>query len=276
MESARLDHDTVDDLLGAYADGELPESVVSRVAEHLRDCRRCRMAVAAQAAARDRLASERPEPASPALRERISAAFSRADSERSTPNVAAPAPMRPMALWRRPSFGWLGWAVAAGLAALLLVQRSEMGVQTNGSTPAPTAAETKRPPMVEEALADYRRQMAGELPLGVATIADVRAHVPFPVVRLVSADAQLLGAWTTRIRGNPAAVLAYRWRDRVILQYVVPEAIFFRQPQVRQAVAAQGRFVTAAGSQSVVAWPNEGSGSLLIGDAPPVTLATLQ
>jgi hypothetical protein len=70
------------------------------------------------------------------------------------------------------------------------------------------------------------------------------------------------------IRGEQAAVMAYRWQDRVVVQYVVSEALFFRQPVVRDSVTAAGRFTAEDGSRSVVAWPNPGAGSLIISDLP--------
>ncbi len=56
---------------------------------------------------------------------------------------------------------------------------------------------------------------------------------------------------------------------------MISEELFFRQPVVRDAVAAAGRFVVADGAQSLVAWPGARSGSLLVGDVPPHELAAL-
>ena len=50
------------------------------------------------------------------------------------------------------------------------------------------------------------------------------------------------------------------------MQYVVSEKQFFRQPQVRNAIASQGVYATAAGSLTTIACPGTDNGSYLVGE----------
>ena len=131
--------------------------------------------------------------------------------------------------------------------------------------------------MVRAALADYRQVAHEELPLVYlpADLTGLVAEFPFPLKLLDSPRVRLIGAWRTDIRGEPAAAIAYRSGDRIVVQYVVSESLFFRHANVRAAVARGGQYIVSDGSQSVVAWPQARSGSLLIGNLPPEELAAL-
>jgi hypothetical protein len=86
---------------------------------------------------------------------------------------------------------------------------------------------------------------------------------------------RLLASWTTEIAGDPAVVLAYRWDDRIVLQYIVPEQRFFQNPELRRVVAG-GRLLEATdGAQSLVAWPTDSAGAILIGDVAVARLGPL-
>lgn len=262
------EHRAVADLLGAYADGELRAADLRRVEAHLAACERCRREVLLQTGIRARLAAEREHSAPEALRDRI-----RGDIRELAAGQRIPAaPPRRSGFLRR-AVPWAGWALAAVLAALLLLgERADPRRPTDVAVRAP---DTVRVPMVRDALLDYRRLVRNDLPVGGAALEEVEAQVPFPVTPLRSPQARLIGAWTTRIQGEPAAVLAYRWRDRVVVQYVVSEALFFAPPEVRGAVASRGRYATSVGEQGVLAWPGAGNGSIVIGDVPPGELAGL-
>jgi len=78
------------------------------------------------------------------------------------------------------------------------------------------------------------------------------------------------------LRGDPAAVLAYRFDDHLVVQYVVSDQAFFRNPMVRKAVSA-GHVVAASGTASkILGWPEENAASVLVGDVPARTLETLR
>ncbi len=258
-------------LIGAYLDGELAGSGQRRVEAHLAGCARCQHVLQAQIAIRNRLAAP-AEPGSEALREQIRqvayggpADVPPADAERQRGRS-----------WRRPPswMGWSGWAAAAVLAALLAASETRTPAIGRDGPEIAVAADTSDVPMIDDALADFRRRMQGEMDLG-ADIAAVAANTPFPVRPLAGPGVQLLGAWSTEILDRPAAALAYRWRDRVVIQYVVSEALFFAPPEVRASVARAGRYTAAVGRHGVVAWPGAGSGSILVGDAEPAELARL-
>ena len=275
------DHPTVEELLGAYADGELDDESVGRVEAHLARCDPCRKELTLQTALRTHLAAGAPSTAPADLRARISrstyaAPGHKVDEDASRPKTApfgAEPERQPRRAWRR-AVPWAGWVVAAVLAALLLVQPD---VRPGPAPGMPTATVSGTDvPMVDDALDDYRRLVGGDLPIARGGIAQVERRTPFPVTPLESPDARLIGAWTTEILGEPAAALAYRWGDRIVVQYVVSEALFFAPPEVRRAVALEGRYLTSVGEQGVLAWPGTASGSILVGDAPPAELARLR
>src|SRR5207302_10040399 len=97
--------------------------------------------------------------------------------------------------------------------------------------------------------------------------------VGFPMQPLTSAAVRLLGAWTTTLAGEPAAVLAYRWDDRLVVQYIVPEQLFFRHPAVRAAAASHHPVGATDGAIGLVAWPLAAAGSVLVGDGSPERLS---
>jgi hypothetical protein len=99
--------------------------------------------------------------------------------------------------------------------------------------------------------------------------------VPFPIEPLRASGVRLLAAWTTELAGEPAAVLAYRWEDRIVLEYVVADERFFQHPAVRHAVA-DGRLLAAVDKdQGIVGWPTATAGALLVGDISPARLSKL-
>ena len=53
-----------------------------------------------------------------------------------------------------------------------------------------------------------------------------------------------------------------------MVQYVVSGPLFFNQASVRDAVAREGRYVARLGDQTVVGWPGDNAGSLLVGELP--------
>ncbi|MDA3920119.1 MAG: zf-HC2 domain-containing protein [Salinisphaera sp.] len=238
-----------DDLLSGYIDDELTADQRATVDEHLTVCQRCRRELSMQRSIRDRLAAQPLERASTALRNRI-----KSQLELDSGNTVS----HPRRLWRQKqrALGWAGWAIAACLALALVLNINY------GSVSRPQAI-----PMVASALADYHYQLsAGELPVANSTsIAALQRKVRFRVTPIPSLRKNLIAAWPTHIRGEPAAALAYLFHNRVIVQYLVSEGLFFRQPAVRNAVADKGRYSATVGKDGVVAWPGKDAGSVLIG-----------
>jgi anti-sigma factor RsiW len=113
------------------------------------------------------------------------------------------------------------------------------------------------------------------LPGRARDLSAVRAAVSFPIEPLHGPDLRLLGAWTTNVRGEPAAVLAYRLRDHLVVQYLVAEDAFFHHPAVRAAVADRHLLTASDGSRALVAWPGTSTGTVLVGEVPSEWLQTI-
>ena len=259
-------HQVLIDLLGAYADRELPPETTSQIDAHLVGCVRCRRELAVHHAMRRRLGVEPPVAAPPALRERIAAAIAATPVPLSTPaSAGVPVLRRPLVIAALAAA-----VVATGMGSAVLVrQRADKAVI------APLVTSTSAVPLLRDVLADYRRVVAGDLPGRARDLDAVRSAVAFPIEPLGGSAVRLLAAWTTDLGGEPAVVLAYRWDDRLLLQYVVSEERFFHHPAVRQAVADGGLLAARDGAQGIVAWPTASAGTLLIADLPPERLRVI-
>jgi anti-sigma factor RsiW len=262
-------HQVIIELLGAYADGELPPETTSQIDAHLVGCARCRRDLAVHQTVRRRLGVEPPLAAPPALRERIAAAVA------DTPVVVPPLPASPA---RFPLSGSRRVA-AISIAVATLVASVWIGAarQERADSPAlgQLASSPVSVPLIRGVLADYRRVTAGDLPGRARDLEVVRGAMPFPVEPLQAPGVRLLAVWTTELEGELAAVLAYRWDDRIVLEYLVPEARFFQHRDIRRAVAGGRLLVASDGAQGIVAWPVAAAGALLVGDLEPERLARL-
>jgi anti-sigma factor RsiW len=262
-------HEVLRELLGAYADRELPPETVAQIDAHLVGCAECRRALEVHDAVRTRLGAERPAAPSPALRARIAAAI---DAIPAPAVVQAPDPRvasRPWLLWLAVA----GWVVALVLAAALVGQRGEAKSPT--AAVRAIAAPVGDVPLLGGIVDDYSRVSRGVLPGRARDLSAVRAAVAFPIEPLRAPDLRLIAAWTTDVRGEPAAVLAYRLRDRLVVQYLVAEDAFFRHPAVRAAVADRHLLTAIDGTRALVAWPGTATGTVLVGDVPPEWLQTI-
>ena len=260
-------HQVLIDLLGAYADRELPPETTSQIDAHLVGCVRCRRELAVHHAMRRRLGVEPPIAAPPALRERIAAAIAATPVPVSTPASVG------VAVLRRPLViaALAAAVVVTGVGSTLLVRH-----RADGPALASLSTSTSAVPLLRDVLADYRRVVAGDLPGRARDLEAVRSAVAFPIEPLGGGSAvRLLAAWTTDLGGEPAVVLAYRWDDRILLQYVVSEERFFQHPALRRAVADGGLLAARDGAQGIVAWPTASAGTLLIADLPPERLRVI-
>ncbi len=260
-------HQLLRDLLAAYADGELPRETVSQLDAHLVGCAPCRRELALHQAVARRLAAEPVAAASVALRARVAAV---------TAMPPAPTPA--------PSVGGRGWRRARTTVAAGVVLTALLGIgalwwrdhaRADPALPVPTLAAAATVPLLRDALADHARVSAAELPGRARDLDAVRAAVPFAVEPLRAPALRLLGAWTTSLADEPAAVLAYRWDDRVVLQYIVSEERFFRAPAMRAVVAAGGAASATDGARGVLAWPTAAAGTVLVAEVGAERLATL-
>jgi anti-sigma factor RsiW len=265
-------HQVIIELLAAYADGELPPETTSQIDAHLVGCARCRRDLSVHQTVRKRLGVEPPLAAPPELRERIAVAVA------ATPIVVTPLPPAQRAPARYPvpaarRLALIPIAVAT-LAAVVWI-----GVARHERPDSPPlgqlASSPASVPLTRGILADYRRVTAGDLPGRARDLEAVRGAVPFPVEPLQAPGVRLLAVWTTELEGEPAAVLAYRWDDHIVLQYLVPETRFFQHRDIRRAVTDGRLLVASDGAQGIVAWPTEAAGALLVGDLAPERLSRL-
>jgi hypothetical protein len=187
------------------------------------------------------------------------------------PEVAEPEPPFEIATERRIT--WLavaGWVIALVLT-IALASRIDVVRPTNAATTEIGAA-VRSVPLLDGILQDYARVSEGDLPGRARDLSAVRAALSFPIEPLRAPNLRLLAAWTADIRGEPAAVLAYRLDDRLVVQYIVAEDAFFRHQAIRSAVADRHLLTATDGAKSIVAWPEPATGTVLIGNLPSQSL----
>lgn len=264
-------HQVLATLLGAYADSELPAETSSQIDAHLLGCARCRREVQMHAAVRERLSHEPAVLASAALRDRIVRQIAA-----SSPPVTSTADTARsgVAWWRSSQAQFAGMTVLLLSSALFGIERVRTPLVPRTAPIATVSAATV--PLFTQILDDYRRVTSGDLPGRARDLDAVRAAVPFPVQPMQGPAVRLLAAWNTDLAGEPAAVLAYRWGDRLVLEYLIAEPTFFRHPGMRAPLAA-GRVITASsGAQGLLAWAAPESGAVLVGDVAPSELVALR
>jgi anti-sigma factor RsiW len=272
-------HRTMMGLLGAYVDEEIAGSVKAEVEAHLQRCEECRRELRIQLALRTRLLAEEPSAPPAAVLERLEAHLNSLAAADASPVRPLTVPLGELTRRARPYAAWSGWLVAASIVALSIVGKPKpSGQAMAGMTmgpPIPVLVDSVPEPIANAALSDFQRVAAADLPSGPHLTA-VEKQVPFSVPALRSPHMRLIGSWTTEIAGEPAAALAYRCHDRLVVQYVIPEHVFFRPPRVRQAIADAGVYATGVGDIHTVAWPGTDNGSFLVGEFPASVLAAMR
>ena len=262
-------HQLLATLLGAVADGELPAETASQIDAHLLGCPRCRRELVVHRTLRLRLEQEPLAAAPTALRDRIVSTLATMPAPQwqavaESAATAEPAPVAPA--WHvSRRVGFIGIAVVAAAILTLGVLGVRWIAGRNNAPPA-SVVSASSVPLFSAALADYRRVTSGDLPGRARDLATVREAVPFPVQPLQAPALRLLAAWTTNLNGEPAAVLAYRWNDDVVLQYVVSELQLYRPAEGRSAFASGSALAAHDGAQSIVAWSEPAAGSVVVGD----------
>jgi Putative zinc-finger len=262
MSEAALDHPLLQQLVAAWADGELPRGEARVVQEHARTCARCQREMALQERLSSALAREPVRVASVGLRRRI---------ERMSMPTAAPETF----LWAR----WTAPAAAALVPIAIVIGAALVSIGIgNGSALVSRRGDDSRTvaavPLLRDAAADCRRVMSRNFPRK-ADLEAVGEGLRFPVRRLDQADAQLFSTWKTTLAGSPAAGLAYRWRGIVVVQYVVPAELIQKQPEIGEGIRGAGVYFASDHGQGIVASLVDGRGTLLLADAPPEELGKL-
>lgn len=262
-------HQVLATLLGAYADGELPAETSSQIDAHLLGCARCRREVDVHAAVRARLSHEPVVTATLAFRERIRSQIAQTPLPSRVDLPAEP----PRRWWHTTGARVAMSSALVASVALFAVAQSRSSVVAARPMVDVTAASI---PLFTQIVGDYRHVISGDLPGRARDLDAVRASVPFPVQPLQGADLRLLAAWSTDLEGEPAAVLAYRWHDRLVFSYLTSEPTFFRHSGLRTPVAAGHLVAASIGAQGLLAWAAPESGVVLIGDVSPAELAALR
>lgn len=274
------EHDEFSELLAGYADEELSPDDRDRVEQHLADCVICRRGLKAQSVIRARLMRETVFPSSGSLADRLVERI--ALHEAREPGVRE----EPRITWRRRGerlLAWMGWLVAASIGAIWIGSRvigpgtdagPSGGVMSMGP-PRLVTVDSNPGPISSAVLTQFEQVDQSDLPHDL-DLAELKDQVPFHVPALRSPHMRFIAAWTTRLHGEPAAAVAYRCHDKLVVQYVVSEKQFFRHPQVRRAIAQQGIYAATSGRVSTVAWPDLDSGSFLVGEFSPSELTAMR
>ena len=261
-------HEVLATLLAAYVDTELPPETTAQIDAHLLGCGRCRREVAMHQSLSVRLSHVMRPAVSGALAARIHAALASAPAV-----VAARVPVRDdraVASADGDSAARRRWIVIAAsivavVATVIFVAPLVRPRATAVLRPAPVV--TAAPiPILELVAADFRMASARDLPGRARDLETVRSAVPFTVEPLRGKGLQLVAAWTTDLDGDVAAVLAYKWRQTLLLQYVVSDAWLFRSLPIR-GVFAEGRaLATALPGAAMLAWSSGQGSSIVVAD----------
>jgi anti-sigma factor RsiW len=251
MTEAAVEHARLQAWVAALADGELSADEARIVQEHLLGCARCRRELVLQKGLSRSLAKEPLREASAGLRRRIE-------------RLGAPAPQ---------SGAWLRnrrWAASA-IAALVLIGVAFGTALREWGGQSRSMAEI---PLLRDALADCRRATARNFPRK-ADLEATGEGLGFPIHPLHRPGAELFSTWRTTLAGSPAAGLAYRWRGIVVVQYAVPAELIRQQADMGAALGRAGFYVASDHGEAVLAFLANGSGTLLMADAPVEELRRL-
>lgn len=235
-------------LLAGYLDQELEEDERRQVEAHLIGCVYCREDLIRQTLLQQRLEQERQAVHLPmALQIQLDAMFE--SGEIHQPRVNMPDNSK-KGDWRtgfvafsRHWSGLSGWLAASVLLVILL---------------SPHFLPASEVPMIRDALTQYQRMQSIPLPLAApGSIDPADSPVSWP-------GSRLLASWSTQVGGEQAKAYWLRSGETTLLVLNISEAVFFRHPEVREALEHQGIF-HFRGVLSVLAIPAATSGILIVG-----------
>lgn len=279
-------HEALASLLAAFVDGELPPETTSQIEAHLLGCGRCRREVTVHRSVAAGLGQVRGPVASAAFHTRLRQAVASAPVAPAA--IAATAPAGPSET-RRPL--WRPLLVAGAVLTLVALgasllrwtaaRRDGTSVAVDaragaaGSSVATTVLLSSTVGLFDSLAQHYRETAVRDLPGRARDLEVVRRAVGVPVTPLPSTSTELVGAWTSTLDGELVGVLAYRWRDRLLVQYLVPDALVFRSAAVRAALA-QGRPVGAEQEAlTLLGWVQPHGMAVLVAPASRRELASL-
>jgi hypothetical protein len=257
-------HIKLQDLLAAYADDMLDDQDKALVEAHLSGCEACRMDVSRQQLLSRRLNNLPVSRMSTELHQRLDQALGKASLCKEAGNNKETSLYKNDQRWF--SFNWLrklkvssfatasGWSVAMILLVVMLLPHSIK--QGNGNTI----------PMVRDVLAEYQQFSKTTLPVSVQGLAEAPPAT--------WSGSHVLASWKTTIGGAPADVFAVRNGDSVVFQFKVDEAVFFNNPEVRNAVSKMGDFSVREKGIAVLAMPIKSAGLLMVGPVGAIPMAS--
>ena len=253
VSDAALQHARLQELIAAFADGELARDEMRVVEAHLLHCAECRRELELQQGVSRALAADPGvPPASAALRRRI---------EWMGEPVADDGDRGGSRLRR--------WAAPSLAAAALLAIAGGTAVH-RGRTPDALGDIA----VVRDAIADCRRVTARNFPRKPDLHA-LAEGLQFAIPVLDRPELELFSTWKTTVGGAPAAALAYRWRGIVVVEYAFPAELMRSEPAMGKALESAGFYARSELGQGVVALLRDGSATLLVADAPPEELRRL-
>ncbi|WP_062261765.1 anti-sigma factor family protein [Endozoicomonas arenosclerae] len=239
-------HASLQDMLAGYVDNELEEDEVLILEAHLAGCKLCRDDLARQFALSQHLRALPLERMSASLHDKLDKITEQpqVESKVTQPQKASggSATRWLERQWLKLTFSAGGWATAMALVVALYMQQM----------PNPPHSDI---PMVADALSQYTTAQQNTLPVS-QKLSEVPASWP---------GGTLLSSWETTIGGAPAQVYAMRSGKDIVFQYRIDESVLFRNPEVREAIARQGRFTSEKDGTEIRALPMKASGLLMVG-----------
>lgn len=246
-------HAELQDLLAGYVDDELNTEQVLRIEAHLSGCTQCRDDLSRQKILISHIESTTATRMPNSLQQKINQKLS---------NSITP-PIKPNTFYY--FYQWVklfflnvnakqklitssGWIVAATLLIIIL---SPVTVHYQNAKFASNI------PMVNDVLNEYQQIQQRNLPEAGQ---DMKRTVSWQ-------NANVLTSWITKVGGVPAKVFAVRYNNQMILQVEIDQKIFFRNADVRQAVAKMGYYSNKNDNFEVLAMPTAEAGLIIVGPA---------
>lgn len=251
-------HCQLQDKLAGYVDGELDAKQHMIIEAHLAGCNACRADVKRQQILQQRLRNlsqiSFPVSQDTMFDDMIDKALQARPHRVHGMFAAVRSIGQRIARVREPLLLGSGWAVALLITVVMFM--SDYSGQA-GKTSIP---------MVNDVVAEYRN-----IELDNHRQNNLSGSHSLPVSW---SGSRVLATWKTQVGGAPAQAYAVRSGRYLLFQYRVDERVFYRNSQVRDAVAREGHFDLRTDQLDVMALPDASSGVLLVGPADSLPAIT--
>lgn len=251
-------HSQLQDKLAGYLDGELDAKQQMVIEAHLAGCNACRADVKRQQILQQRLRgfsqASFPESQDTMFDDMVDKALQARPHYVPGLFAAVRSVGQRIARVREPLLLGSGWAVALLITVVMFMA-------DYSGEPGKTTI-----PMVNDVVAEYRNiELDNHRQINLSGSHSL--PVGWPGIRV-------LATWKTQVGGAPAQAYAVRSGRYLLFQYRVDERVFYRNSQVRDAVAREGQFDLRTDELDVMALPVETSGVLLVGPADSLPAIT--